>query len=218
MARVLDLAIMCQESGGNYSLTDELAAFVRLVRSSNEAEWLCPVTTVTALLDLAAEYVDRGEGALPKEFTTRLDRAAEGMEGAEYLRTLAGALRAVEQDTAGEAALPPASRWEAGVRLRMLQGFYDNWIAGGEYESPQEAISAAIDSEHPFCGEFLAPVASEAQYALVHLLDSAGSRARLAPTVPWATPQMLTTLLTAVDEHMRHEHPASSPLPAPDQR
>ncbi|MFI5684462.1 hypothetical protein [Streptomyces sp. NPDC051636] len=209
---------MCQESGGTFSLTDELAAFVRLVQSSNEAQWLCPVTTVTALLDLAAEYLDRREGTLPEEFTAKLRRAAAGADGAEYLRGLAASLRAVEQDTAGEASLPPVSGWATGVRLRMLQGFYDNWIAYGEYESPEEAISAAIESEHPFCGEFLAPVASETQYALVHLLDSADSQARLAHTMPWATPEMLTTLLDAVNGHMRHEHPAPPSMPDSDQQ
>ncbi|MFE1881082.1 hypothetical protein [Streptomyces diastatochromogenes] len=152
MARVLDLTIMCQESGSPYSLTDE--------------------------------------------------------------HILAGTLRAVEQNTLGEAAaLPPSSGWEAGVRFRMLQGFHDNWIAYGEYESLEEAISAAIDSEHPFCGEFLAPVASEAQDALVHMLDSADSRALLARALPWATPEMVTTLLDSVNGHMRHEHPVPSPTP-----
>ncbi|WP_159046302.1 hypothetical protein [Streptomyces sp. MMG1121] len=206
---------MCQESGGTYSLTDELTAFVRLVQSSNEAQWLCPVTTVTALLDLTAEHLDRQEGKLPREFTAKLTRAAAGMNGAEYLRTLAGVLRTIEQDTAGETAPPPGAGWDTGIRFRMLRGFYDNWIGSGEYESLEEAISAAIDSEHPFCGDLLGPVASEAEFALVHVLDSAASRAGLSSTMPWATAETLTTLLDAVNGHMRHEHPA--PLATPDQ-
>jgi hypothetical protein len=217
-ARVLDLAVMCQESGGTYSLTDELAAFVRLVLSSNEAQWLCPVPTVTALLDLAAEYLERREGTLPEEIRDKLVRASAGMDGAEYLRTLAGTLRAVEQETIGEVTPSPGSGWTAGIRFRMLRGFYDNWIGSGEYESLEEAISAAIDSEHPICGEFLAPVASEAEYALVHVQESTDSRAGLAPTMPWATPDTLTTLLDAVNSHMLHEHPTPAPKPDSNQR
>ncbi|MFB7502250.1 hypothetical protein [Streptomyces broussonetiae] len=213
-ARILDLAVMCQESGGRYSLTDELAAFVRLVQSSNEAQWLCPVTTVTALLDLTAEYLERKQAELPQEFTAKLARAAGGTGGAEYLRALAGILRAIEQDTAGETAPSAGAGWDTDIRFRMLRGFYDNWIGSGEYESLEEAISAAIDSEHPFCGDFLAPVASEAESALVRLLDSADSGAGLSHTMSWATAATLTTLLDAVNGHMRHEHP--DPLATPD--
>jgi hypothetical protein len=209
---------MCQESDGKYSLTDELAAFVRLVQSSNEAQWLCPVTTVTALLDLTAEYLDRREGKLPEEFTAKLARAAAGMDEAEYLRTLAGVLRAVEQDTTGESAPSLGTGWDTGIRFRMLRGFHDNWIGSGEYASLDEAIGAAIDSEHPFCGDLLAPVASEAEFALVHLLEAGDSRAGLSHTMPWATPETLTTLLDHVNRHMRHEHSTPPAMPDHDRR
>lgn len=209
---------MCQESGGTYSLTDELAAFVRLVQSSNEAQWLCPVTTVTALLDLAADHLDRWEEELPAEFTAKLARAATDMDGAEYLRTLAGTLRAVEQDTMGETTPSPSAGWDIDIRFRMLRGFHDNWIGSGEYESLEEAISAAIDSEHPFCVDLLAPVASEAESALVRVLSSSDSRAGLSRTMPWATPEVLTTLLDRVNRHMRQEHFAPPAVPDHDLR
>ncbi|WP_143076811.1 hypothetical protein [Streptomyces sp. MUSC 14] len=209
---------MCQESGGRYSLTDELAAFVRLVQSSNEAQWLCPVTTVTALLDLTAQYLDGQHGELPQEFTAKLARAAAGLDGAEYLRTLAGTLRAIERDTAGATTPSAGAGWDTDIRFRMLRGFHDNWIGSGEYASLEEAISAAIDSEHPFCGDFLGPVAAEAESALVRLLDSADSGAGLSHTMPWATAATLTMLLDAVNSHMRHEHPAPLTTPDHDQR
>ncbi|OIJ69550.1 hypothetical protein [Streptomyces mangrovisoli] len=210
--RILDLAVLCQESGGTRSLPDELAAFVRMVRSSNEARWLCPVTTATALLDLTAALIDQSEAELPPAFTAKLSRAAAGRDGADYLRTLAKLLRSVEQDTTEEND-PSARDWSTAIRFRMLRGFHDNWIGSDEYESLEEALGAAIDSEHPFCVEFLGPVASEAQSALVGLLDSADARAGLTRAMPWVTAETLSTLLDTINEHMRRDHSASHATP-----
>ncbi|WP_393097962.1 hypothetical protein [Streptomyces sp. LN325] len=210
VARVLDLAIMCQESQGTYALTDELGALVRLIRSSDEAEWLCPVTAVTALLDLAAEHLSAGPDApLPEEFTAKLGRAAAGTDGPAYLRLLAETIRLVEREAVTDPGGTPGSAWESEVRFRALRGFHDNWLSDGEYPTPREAIRAAIDSEHPFCGEFLAPVAAQAQYALVHVLESHDAQSPMARTMPWATAETLTVLLDTVNGHLRHDHTAS---------
>ncbi|MEU5533653.1 hypothetical protein [Streptomyces sp. NPDC020362] len=208
VARVLELAVRCQESEGEYSLTEELASLVRLIDGSNEAGWLCPVTTVTALLDLTADVVASAAASLPPDFTALLTRAADGMDPAEYLHLLASTLRLVEQDVRGDLQVLPGAGWEAWVRFRMLRGFYDNWIADPEYGTAAEAIQAGITSEHPYCGDFLGPVTAEARYALTHLRSSPEARERLARVAPWAAEGTLTALLEAVDDHLREAHPS----------
>jgi hypothetical protein len=67
-------------------------------------------------------------------------------------------------------------------------------------------LDAAIGSEHPYCRELLAPLAAEAQSALVLFPEEQAMREGLSPVVRWATPQALRRLLRAVDDHMEREH------------
>lgn len=132
-----------------------------------------------------------------------------GTDGPAYLRLLAETIRLVEREAVTDPGGAPGSAWESEVRFRALRGFHDNWLSDGEYPTPREAIRAAIDSEHPFCGEFLAPVAAQAQYALVHVLESHDAQSPMARTMPWATAETLTVLLDTVNGHLRHDHTAS---------
>jgi hypothetical protein len=206
VARALDLAIMCQESQGEFEFTDEMTRFVRLINASNEAQWICPVTTITALLDLAADSLeDQGADSMPPEFRDKISRAAEGMDGADYLRLLAGTIRLAAQDEPRAEVLSPTV-WESCVRFRMLKGFHDNWMADGEYDSPTEAVRAAIDSEHPYCSDFLSPIASEAQRMFVLYADAQFETGDVRSIIPWASADALSRLLDTINGHMRREH------------
>ncbi|MEV5338581.1 hypothetical protein AB0K93_08845 [Streptomyces sp. NPDC052676] len=208
MRRILDLAALVRDSGGALSLDAELRRFIRTTRATVATDWVCPIATVTALLDHAAGLCDSGRGTQPEEFRQLLERAGAGTDWAMYLHSLAAKLRALEQDPQDDYEELPLSRWEIDVRFPQLSGFGVNWVYGGEFPTLTESVEAAIGSEHPYCAEFLAPLAAEAQSALVLFPGERAMQDGLSPVVGWATPQALRQLLQAIDDHMRREHVA----------
>ncbi|RSS35775.1 hypothetical protein [Streptomyces sp. WAC08241] len=208
--RILELAVAVQESAGELSLDDELRRFVRTVKGAGATDWACPLVTVTALLDHVADLCagDGGDEGTPRDFRELLRRATGGTDPSGYLRTLAGMLRILAQDPASDFEELPMARWEANLRFSALVGFGVNWVYEGEYATLRESIEAAISSEHPFCAEFLAPLASQAQSALVIRPGVHGVANGLAGMIGWATPAALRQVIEAIDAHMRQEHAA----------
>ncbi|MFE6283120.1 hypothetical protein [Streptomyces sp. NPDC057877] len=207
MRRVLERAAAVRDSGGALPLDAELRRFIRTTRATAASDWMCPLVTVTALLDHVATLCAKDTKAVPQEFWRLMERAGAGKtDAAEYLHSLAEKLRALGRDPQDDYDGLPLSRWEIEVRFPLLSGFGVNWVYEGEYATLEDSLQAAIDSEHPFCGEFLAPLAAEAQSALVLFPVERAMEASLAPVVGWASPQALRHLLRTVDEHMQREH------------
>ncbi|MFH8734694.1 MULTISPECIES: hypothetical protein [unclassified Streptomyces] len=205
--RLLDLAARCQESSGASPLDDDLRRFIRIVENSNAAHWACPISTVAALLEFLGDVVD-GDSApfVPAEFQQRLLQVADGAGGGEYLRTLAGIIRILSQGPVADYAELPMAAWEARVLFPRLGGFGANWIYDGEYASIEDSVRAAVDSEHPYCPEFLSPLAAEAQTALVLFPEQESFRVNISEQVPWASIASVRELLALINDHMRHEH------------
>ncbi|PNG22246.1 hypothetical protein C1J00_10430 [Streptomyces cahuitamycinicus] len=210
MRRVLELAAAVRDSEGTLPLDAELRRFIRTTHATVATEWVCPIETVTALLDHVAGLCAEGVEAAPQEFHDLLDRAGAGTDAAAYLHSLARTIRTLAQNSQDDYDELPLSRWEVEVRFPRLSGFGVNWVYDGEYATLQDSLQAAVDSEHPYCGEFLAPLAAEAQSALVLFPGKQAMEDRLSPVVEWATPQALRHLLQAVDDHMQREHTAPS--------
>lgn len=205
--RILDIVIECQESRGEREIDEEIARFLRLLRWSNEVDWVCPAVTVTALLDLASEFWnDHKEGLVPPSFREKIDRVSGGSDQAEYLNTLAGVVRAVDRELLMDFDRLALSGWESEVYFGNLLGFYGIWVNLGEYETFEESVAAAIDSEHPYCAEYLGPLSAEAQRALVVHLQSPDLAADAARVMPWTTADELVHLLSLINDHMRHAH------------
>jgi hypothetical protein len=210
--RVLDIVLRCQESSGEYELESELARFFRLIRWSNEAEWSSPVTTVAALLDLAAElWAAEPDDLIAPSFKEKVSRACGDSDQSGYLHTLAGIVRELAQGAPADLDELPFSPWESEIVFRRLQGFSGNWVDDGEYETLEESMAAAIDSEHPFCAEYLGPISAEAQVALVRQFQSPQAGVALARLMPWATAEGLSRVLDIINDHMRHAHGPNRP-------
>ncbi|MFG3517871.1 hypothetical protein [Streptomyces bobili] len=210
--RVLDIVLRCQDSVGERDLENELARFLRMIEGSNEAQWLCPATTVSALLDLAAEVWGAGlERLIAPSFIEKVDRASSGSDQASYLNALAGVVRAVEGRASMEVGELSFSEWETEIEFRRIQGFSGNWVDDAEYETLDEAVAAAIDAVHPFCAEYLGPISAEAQTALVRKLQSPEAGASLTRILPWATTDALSRLLDIINDHMRYAHSPDCP-------
>ncbi|MGW3210843.1 hypothetical protein C6W96_14100 [Streptomyces sp. CS149] len=208
--RVVETALRAQRSQGALGLDDELRRFVRTMGAADTTRWLFPVVSVAALLDHTADLV-RSEGAafFPRTFTQRLDEARGGVPGDDYLRTLSGLLRAVEQEPeAGFADLPLAD-WEAAARFPELFGFGANWIYEGEYPSLSDSVAAFIDAEHPFCGESFSRLAADAQSVLVTFPQPAVLSANVTRWIPWVSHEALSEVIQGIDDHMRTEHAGS---------
>lgn len=197
---------MVRGSAEALSLDDELRRFIRTTGMTMTMNWACPIATVSALLDHVADLCADDTEAAPQEFRNLLQRAGAETDAATYLHSLAGTIRALAQEPRDDYDVLPMSRWEIEVRFPHLAGFGVNWVYEGEYATLQDSLQAAIDSEHPYCGEFLAPLASEAQSALVLFPGEQAMADRLTPIIGWASPEALRHLLQAVNDHMQQEH------------
>ncbi|MGV4886404.1 hypothetical protein ACSR0Z_07260 [Streptomyces viridosporus] len=206
--RVLDLAAAVRNSEGALSLDAELRRFIRTTRVTVATDWVCPIETVTALLDHVAGLCADAAKAAPQEFHRLLERVGAGTDAAAYLHSLAERIRVLAQDPRDDYDELPLTRWEIDIRFPRLSGFGVNWVYEGEYATLQDSIQAAIDSEHPYCGEFLAPLAAEAQSALVLFPGEQAMADGLSAVVGWTSPTALRHLLRAADEHMQREHTA----------
>lgn len=208
--RVVETALRAQQSQGALDLGDELRRFVRTTCAADTSRWLLPVASVAALLDHTADLL-RSEGAafFPRTFTERLDTARDGAPGDMYLRTLAGLIRAVEQEPdAGFADLPLAD-WEAAVRFPELFGFGANWIYDGEYPSLPDSLMAFVEAEHPFCTETLSRLAADAQSVLVMFPQPAALSTHVTRWIPRVSHDALREVIRSIDDHMRTEHSGS---------
>jgi len=204
--RVLDLAATVRESEGTLDLDTELRRFIRLTHTTMATDWICPIATVNAMLDHVARLCAEGGEEIPREFRALLQRAAGDADATEFLHALAGRLRALEQNRSEDYDVLPLSRWEIEVRFPQLYGFGYNWLYEGEHESIRDAVEACTAGEHPYCAEFLSPMAAEAQTALVLFPGEQEMKENLASVVFWATPGNVREFLDAVNEHMRREH------------
>ncbi|MGW1292974.1 hypothetical protein [Streptomyces sp. NPDC002533] len=208
--RVVETALRAQRSQGALDLDDELRRLVRTMGAADTTRWLFPVVSVAAMLDHTADLV-RSEGSafFPRTFTERLDEARGGVPGDDYLRTLAGLLRAVEQKPeAGFTDLPLAD-WEAAARFPELFGFGANWIYDGEYPSLSDSVAAFIDAEHPFCGEAFSRLAADAQSVLVTFPQPSVLSVNVTRWIPWVSHEALREVIRGIDGHMRTEHAGS---------
>ncbi|MFH9233271.1 hypothetical protein [Streptomyces globisporus] len=208
--RVVETALRAQRSQGALDLNDELRRLVRTMGAADSTRWLSPVASVAALLDHTADLV-RSEGPpfFPRTFTERLDEARGGVSGDDYLRTLAGLLRAAEQEPESGFADLPLADWEAAARFPELFGFGANWIYDGEYPSLSDSLAAFIDAEHPFCGETFSGLAADAQSVLVTFSQPAVLSANVTRWVPWVSHEALREVIREIDGHMRTEHAGS---------
>ncbi|MGW4839406.1 hypothetical protein [Streptomyces globisporus] len=208
--RVVETALRAQRSQGALDLDDEFRRLVRTMGAADTTRWLFPVVSAAALLDHTADLVvSESPAFFPRTFTERLDEARGGVPGDDYLRTLAGLLRAVEQEPeAGFADLPLAD-WEAAARFPELFGFGANWIYDGEYPSVPDSVAAFIDAEHPFCSETFSRLAADAQTALVTFPQPAALSANVTRWIPWVSHEALSEVIRGIDDHMRTEHSGS---------
>ncbi|MEJ8643571.1 hypothetical protein WKI68_23725 [Streptomyces sp. MS1.HAVA.3] len=199
--RLLDLAIGVQESGGALSLDDELRRYIRAIRASWIARTHCEPYTAAALLDLVAQTLDVPGAAerTPEGFRERMARAAGDMDWAQYLRMLSGLVRILDREPPAFYDELPLGGWESHVTFPHLGDLpdllFDGQLPGATFA---EALTAYVTREHPFCDEHLAPVAAEAQHALVLFpgKQSYGGWTRAG----------LLQLLATINDHMAAEH------------
>lgn len=207
VARLLDLAIRVRESRGALSRDDEIRRYGRLVAASETANRECPVRTGAALLDLLGDLLRRGVlDGVPREFQEKLSKAAEGTDPAEYLHTLAEAVRVLDRGLPPTYEDLPMSPWEAGLAFPYLAGFTAQLTDGLGSVTVADTIRVFIEAEHPFCPDSLAPWAAEAHRALVLFPEEGAMRRNLLPALPWVSPDALRELLATVDDHMLREH------------
>ncbi|GAA2415306.1 hypothetical protein GCM10010420_51510 [Streptomyces glaucosporus] len=108
------------------------------------------------------------------------------------------------------------------MRFAGLRGFWTTWIDfNDEPRGFAEAVQDAIASEHPFCDEFLPPLARQAQDALVLLHAPSFREASVRHMVPWGE-EALREPIRITEAHMRYEHsqphrpsPGARPLRPP---
>ncbi|PWI06207.1 hypothetical protein DIZ27_34840 [Streptomyces sp. NWU339] len=82
MKRVLNIAAAVRDSRGTPYLDDALRRFIRTMRATVMADRVCPLVTVTALLDHVAGLCADGTETLPQEFRRLLERADAGTDAA----------------------------------------------------------------------------------------------------------------------------------------
>lgn len=210
LSRILEVAATAQVRDGGVSLDDELSRYSRLTQSSGVTEWAIPLATVAALLEFVADHLETDpEYSVSPTFRERLDIAADGMDDADYLRTVGSFLRDHDQRPTKSYQELPMAGWEAEVRFSKLRGFGAYWVEIAEYDSFVASIEAGIDSEHPGgCGEFLTPLATQAQEALILFPSDALLTVNLQPTVPWASHASLRQILHLINAHMSEQHGA----------
>ncbi|MFF8485823.1 hypothetical protein ACGFZG_35990 [Streptomyces antibioticus] len=208
--RVVETALRAQQSQGTLNLDDEFRRFVRTTCAADTSRWLLPVVSVAALLDHTADLLrSEGPAFFPRTFAERLDKARGGVPGDDYLRKLAGLIRAVEQEPdAGFDDLPLAD-WEAAARFPELIGFGANWIYDGEYLSLSDSVKAFVEAEHPFCSETFSRLAADAQSVLVIFPKPAALSTNVTRWIPWVSHTALREVIRIVDDHMRTGHSGS---------
>ncbi|MFE6913345.1 hypothetical protein [Streptomyces rubiginosohelvolus] len=205
--RVVETALRVQRSRGALDLGDELRRFVRTMCAADSSRWLFPVASVAALLDHTADLLrSKGPGFFPRTFTERLDEARDGVPGDDCLRTLAGLLRAVDQEPEAGCADLPLADWEVAARFPELVGFGANWAYGGEYSSLSDAVAAFVEAEHPFCSETFPRLVADAQAVLVTFPEPAALSANVTRWIPWVSHDALREVIRTIDGHMRTGH------------
>ncbi|MFF3257696.1 hypothetical protein ACFYWO_00790 [Streptomyces sp. NPDC002932] len=201
--RLLDIAVAAQESEGELSLDDEIRRYIRLIRYDWVANWNCSVYSSSGVLDAVSDYLER-LGMLdsyPSEFRRKVERAAGGMDPAEYLATLAELVRMADRQ-----GVPEYDELTMGSR-EFLQTFPHLFGFGAIVTDEGDrgfvdVIRSAVTDEHPYCTERAVSYTTEAQRALVIFPGPDGLKKHL----PWATRERLHEIIDTVNEHMRREH------------
>ncbi|MFG3252215.1 hypothetical protein [Streptomyces sp. NPDC048172] len=211
LLRLLELTIRSQESRGMVSLDDEIARFDRTNHYSAVATWNMPTSSSAALLELVADLLEEQPGyPVPSGFRERLDRAADGMAGPDYLRILAGLLRFRAREGPMSFRLLPPAAWEVECLFPLLRGFGDVWLSTGDHPDHASAVDSRVRNEHPTsCYEDLAALAAEAQTALFLFPEPERMAAALKPILFWVSPDRLRQLLDAATAHIAEHHKGS---------
>lgn len=199
--RLLDLCIDAQAEGS--SVRAALTRFCRTVRGSSEAEWLIPIGSVAALLDL---IVDAGGSAAAGEisatFKQKLSNAAAGANHEEFLRGLAKSLRQLDREAspvAGDLSLAP---WEVRLRFQVIGECYW-WVEGDEFESLEDAVNG----QHPNgCITDLPELASKLQEAILMFPDDSSFVDTFAPAWPWLSRSESKAILVVINRHFDQFH------------
>ncbi|NEB40897.1 hypothetical protein [Streptomyces sp. SID14515] len=201
--RLIELATAVQESRGELSLDDEIRRYIRLTETNWTANWICPVYTAAAALDLAGKSVS-ASGTLddyPPEFKEKVTRAAEGMDPSEYLHILAEIVRSLNRGPYPEYDQLPMAGWEFLQTFPSLYGF--DAVLMDEGDLPFSGlVRRFVAAEHPYCNERAAALSAQAQYALALF---PGEQC-IARHLSWATRAGLLELIDTVNEHMQREH------------
>jgi hypothetical protein len=202
-SQLIDLAIRVQETVDGPTLDDEIRRYNRTIRNSWRANWNCPPFTAAALLDLVGEVISSPASlaSRPQAFQEKLARAADGMDPAEYLHTLAGMVRVIDREPPASYDELPMSRWELSVAFPHLNGFTAEMMDGG-HATFADAVTSYATNEHPYCVEVIVPFTTEAQRALVLFPDDHS----LGRYISWISRDRLSELIDTLNDHMQREH------------
>jgi hypothetical protein len=206
VARLVDVLASARERGGTALFADEIARINRTLDHCATTMWAMPSATLAALLDLVAEALRASPNRdLPSGFLSRLDAAAGGQDGPEFLAHTASLLRTSKREGIARFEELPMSVWEAELRFAHLRDF-SWWVESDEYPTFEEGVLAGVTSEHPHgCPHLLPPLIAELHAAL--LLDNdERSATSLRTVVPWAAPPILRQVLQAASSHLLEAH------------
>ncbi|WP_329435030.1 hypothetical protein OG564_28130 [Streptomyces sp. NBC_01280] len=206
VAKLLDVLVAARATTPATPSGGELARINRTLDSNAAVRWAMPSASLSALLDLISEDLERsGDARLPVGFAERLTAAAGQQDRSEFLRDTAAALRALQQEGIPRFDELPMSSWEAELRFSILRDF-SWWVESDEYDDFEEGVLAGVTSEHPDgCAERVPPLIAELHAALLLETDLASSAALLA-IVPWATPPVLRAILRLASSHLLEAH------------
>ncbi|MFB7758023.1 hypothetical protein ACFC18_52050 [Streptomyces sp. NPDC056121] len=206
VAKLLDVLVAARATTPATPSGGELARINRTLDSNAAVRWAMPSASLSALLQLISEDLERsGDACLPVGFAERLTAAAGPQDRSAFLRDTAATLRALQQEGIPRFDELPMSSWEAELRFSTLRDF-SWWVESDEYDDFEDGVLAGVTSEHPDgCAERVPPLIAELHAALLLETDPASSVALLA-IVPWATPPVLRAILRLASSHLLEAH------------
>lgn len=206
VAKLLDVLVAARATTPATPSEGELARVNRTLDSNAAVRWAMPSASLSALLDLISEDLERsGDARLPVGFAERLAAAAGQQDRSAFLRDTATVLRASQRDGISRFDELPMSSWEAELRFSTLRDF-SWWVESDEYDDFEDGVLAGVTSEHPDgCAERVPPLIAELHAALLLETGPASSAALLA-VVPWATSPVLRAILRLASSHLLEAH------------
>ncbi|GAA3619915.1 hypothetical protein ACG5V6_18965 [Streptomyces chitinivorans] len=204
--RILEMAIRSQDLEST-TFETEITRFCRTVKNSSTASWVSPLASVSALLDLTSEEIEKkAPRQISAGFAENLTKASAGAPRVEFLRLTAELIRDLDRRILPDFNELPMSPWEAEVKFSSIKDF-SWWVESDEYEDFEESLIAGVESEHPYgCRQKLPILAAEAQEALLTFPDPETLKANLRPAVPWASADILRQILRIANAHMTEQH------------